>query len=53
MVIVIPCKHIINVENSRPIKQVPRRIPFHLREEVNGMIEEMKEQGVIEKSQSP
>lgn len=28
-------EHRINVENSSPIKQVPRRIPLQMREEVN------------------
>jgi len=36
-----------------PIKQVPRRIPFQMREEVNKIIEDMRKQGVIEESQSP
>ena len=46
-------RHVINVVDSLPIKQVPRRIPFNMRKEVNEIIEEMKEQGVIEASQSP
>ena len=45
--------HSINVEDSPPIKQVPRRIPYHMRDEVYGIIEEMKKHGVIEESQSP
>lgn len=32
---------------------MPRRIPIHLREEVNRIIEEMCEQGVIEESHGP
>jgi len=46
-------EHVINVKDSSPIKQVPRRIPIHLREKVSKSIEEMKERGVIEESQSP
>jgi len=43
--------NIINVKDSLPIKQLPRRIPFQKREEVNKIIEDMKKQGVIEESQ--
>lgn len=46
-------KHRIETVDSNAIKQVPRRIPFHLRTEVNKIIEDMKEQGVIEESRSP
>lgn len=46
-------KYAINLIDSNPIKQVPRRIPFHMREEVDRIIEEMSHQGVIEESQSP
>lgn len=45
-------KHKINLNNVNPIKQAPRRIPFALRGEVYKIIEEMKEQGVIEESKS-
>ncbi|XP_071580822.1 uncharacterized protein [Temnothorax nylanderi] len=46
-------EHVINLEDSSPIKQVPRRIPLRMREEVEKIIEEMRKQGVIEESQSP
>lgn len=46
-------QHKINLINSNPIKHTPRRIPIHMREEVNKIIEEMKSQGVIEESHSP
>lgn len=46
-------RHAINLKDPSPIKQVPRRIPFQMRDEVNKIIEEMKEQGVIEESKSP
>jgi len=42
----------INVLDERPIKQVPRRIPIHLRQEVESILDDMKRQGVIEESQS-
>lgn len=45
--------HEINVNNSNPIKQAPRRIPLQMREEVDTIIEDMRRQGVIEESQSP
>lgn len=46
-------KHEIDVGNSHPIKQTPRRIPLHLSAEVEKEIKEMEKQDVIEKSQSP
>jgi len=46
-------EHRIEIENAGPIKQAPRRIPFHLRKDVDMEIEEMKRQGVIEESSSP
>ncbi|XP_077277424.1 uncharacterized protein LOC143905721 isoform X1 [Temnothorax americanus] len=45
--------HTIELCDSHPIKQVPRRIPLHLRTEVNKILEEMKDQKVIEESSSP
>lgn len=45
-------QHVINVKDSLPIKQVPRRIPIHIREEVDKILEDMKTQGIIEESQS-
>jgi len=41
------------LQDSSPIKQVPRRIPIHMREEVNKIIKDMRDQGVIEESKSP
>jgi len=46
-------EHSIEIEGSSPIKQARRRIPFHLRKEVDNLIEEMRQQGVIEESCSP
>jgi len=45
-------EHVINVKDFSSIKQVPRRIPIHLREKILKSIEEMKEREVIEESQS-
>jgi len=45
-------EHSINVLDKRPIKQTPRRVPIHLRREVESIIDDMKRQGVIEESQS-
>lgn len=46
-------QHKIDVGDSFPIKQTPRRIPFHLQEEVDKILEDMKNKGVIEESKSP
>jgi len=46
-------EHRIEIESSSPIKQAPRRIPFHLRKDVDMVIEEMRQQDVIEESCSP
>ena len=46
-------EHVINVQDSLPIKQAPRRIPIQMRGEVGKIIEDMRTQGVIEESQSP
>ena len=46
-------EHVVNVRDSPPIKQVPRRIPIQMREEVDKILEDMSSQGVIEESQSP
>jgi len=45
-------EHSINVLDKRSIKQASRRIPIHLRQEAKSIIDDMKYQGVIEKSQS-
>jgi len=46
-------EHNIEIESFNPIKQAPRRILFYLRKEVDKIIEEMRQQGVIEESCSP
>jgi len=46
-------EHVINIRDSLLIKQASRRISIHLRKEVDKIIEDMKEQGVIKESCSP
>ena len=46
-------KHKIDTGNSRPICQLPKRIPFAKRDEVNKDLADMKTMGVIEPSDSP
>ena len=46
-------KHKIDTGNTIPIRQRPRRIPFAREQEVEDMIRDMKENGVIEPSSSP
>ena len=45
--------HQIDTGDVAPIKQAPRRLPNHRRQEVEHLINEMQEQGVIQPSQSP
>ena len=46
-------KHEIETENTLPIKQHMRRIPFHLRPEADAEVSKMLKAGVIEPSSSP
>lgn len=46
-------RHSINVGDSRPVKQVPRRVPINYKEEVERQTKDMLEGGVIEESESP
>jgi len=41
------------IKDSNLIKQTPRRILFHLQKEVDKIIAEMRQQGVIEESCNP
>ena len=45
--------HQIDTGGAAPIKQPPCRLPIHRRQEVEHLINEMQEQGVIQPSQSP
>ena len=42
----------IDTGNSRPIRQMPRRVPFHLKKAVDEQIDEMLSKGVIRPSTS-
>ena len=46
-------KHEIVTGDARPIKQVPRRIPIHLRDEVEVQLSDMLENNIISPSSSP
>jgi RNase H-like domain found in reverse transcriptase/Reverse transcriptase (RNA-dependent DNA polymerase)/Integrase zinc binding domain/Integrase core domain/gag-polyprotein putative aspartyl protease len=46
-------KHRIETGDSRPIKQVPRRAPLAKQGEMDELVQEMRQQGIIEPSQSP
>jgi len=46
-------EHVINLQDSSPIKQVPRRISTHMREKVNKIIKDMRDQGIIKEPKSP
>ena len=46
-------KHPIDTGDAQPVKQQPRRIPHHLREQVEAQKEKMLANGVIEESTSP
>ena len=46
-------KHTINTGDCAPIKQMPRRLPIHMREVMDDEIDKMLENNVIEPSNSP
>ena len=43
----------INTGDSLPVKQHPRRLPYHYRGEIHKQVNEMLEKGVIQLSNSP
>lgn len=45
--------HNINTGDSLPIRQYPRRLPYHHRAEVEKQVKDMLSQGVIQPSTSP
>ncbi|KRZ04758.1 Retrovirus-related Pol polyprotein from transposon 17.6 [Trichinella pseudospiralis] len=47
------CKHSINTGDTPPIKQNPRRIPYHQKETVQRLLNEMSNHRVIEPSCGP
>ena len=46
-------EHKIETKDSEPIAQKPRRLPFHLRDTVEKMINELEQHNLIRKSSSP
>lgn len=46
-------RHKIETGVNAPIKQAPRRLPFHMQEEVQNHVSDMLRRGIIEPSQSP
>ena len=46
-------RHKIDTGDAPPVKQAARRLPFHLRGEVKGMLERMENQGIIEPGNGP
>ena len=46
-------KHQIEIENAKPFKEPPRRVPYHLQEDNDKAIEDMLAKNVIEPSSSP
>ena len=46
-------EHVIDTADSQPIRQIPRRVPFALREEISRMVQEMLKGEVIQESASP
>ena len=46
-------EHVVKTGDQAPIRQPVRRMPFALREDVDRMVEEMLDQGVIRPSSSP
>ena len=46
-------KHKVNTGNSAPVRQPLRRLPYHKREEVDKMLDDMLSQGVIEPACGP
>jgi hypothetical protein len=46
-------EHCIDTGNAHPIKQAPRRVPFHLRDELEEQVNDMLKDGVVEPSSGP
>ena len=46
-------KHSINTQGSSPLHIPPRRLPFHKRQEVKKLLDNMLARGIIERSSSP
>ena len=46
-------RHKIDTQGATPVRQPARRLPFHQRNEVRQMLDQMLQQGVIEPAQGP
>ena len=46
-------EHVIDTGDSQPMRQLPLRVPFALRNEISHMVQEMLDGGVVQKSASP
>ena len=46
-------KHQIEIENAKPVKEPPRRVPYHLQGDYDKAIDDMLAKNVIEPSTSP
>jgi len=46
-------RHKIHTGDATPVKQPPRRLPFHQREPVRKMLDDMLQQGIIEPASGP
>ena len=46
-------RHKIETGTHAPVKQAPRRLPFHMHEEVEEHVSDMLSRGIIEPSHSP
>ena len=46
-------QHNIDTGTSKPHKEPPRRVPYHLQDEVNDTIDKLLQKGIIEPSSSP
>jgi hypothetical protein len=46
-------QHNIDTGPSKPHKEPPRRVPYHLQDEVNDTIDKLLQKGIIEPSSSP
>ena len=46
-------EHVIDTGDSQPMRQLPRRVPFALRQEISRMVQEMLDGDIVQESASP